>query len=94
MLKLYFTKNNGGEIDPNLLPYLLPEFLKVTQHPIQIKNSYFDVEIIENEARYETEVTEIVALGSGMTGNVWKGKWFNQLVAIKKAQLTALNSRL
>ena len=80
----YNNPNNNNNIERNnnlqerVLRYLIPEFYQLTSDKDHRMNEYLE------ESRYHCEVKEIQKIGSGASGEVWKGKWFNQLVAIKK----------
>ena len=63
-----------------ILPYLIPEFYNILSQQRSTNPMNENEEIY----RYQNEVIEIKELGSGASGIVMKGKWFNQLVAIKK----------
>lgn len=69
------------------LPYLVPEVCRVMPSAIfhlQRTNQAREDNTEMEKTRYLTEVQEFSEIGSGASGVVFKGKWFNQLVAIKK----------
>ena len=72
------TVKTDNSVEEKILRFLIPEFYQLSKKENQQGNLYIE------ESRFHCEVREVQKIGSGASGEVWKGRWFNQTVAIKK----------